>query len=559
MMEQSRSNRLAIIQGPPLADETYLGALTLPGYLREVTQRFADREALVLHEDGVTIRWTYAKLWQQALEVARSLLSLGVGKDTRVGVLMTNRPEWLSAAFGAGIAGCTLVPLSTFSTAAELDYLLKTSAVSVLLAERQVLARDFAAIIGDLEPAFMETGPCRSSRFAHLRHIALVGEVPPGSAFERWDQFLARAQAIPAEIAEATAAEVNPTDRGAILFSSGTTARPKGVINAHRGMCIHLWRWPELYMLDGPVRAWSPNGLFWSGNFALTMGVAFSTGGTLVLQRTFDPEEAIALMVSEKINLPYAWPHQWKQLEGSPGWAEADLSHMRYVDPLLAHHPTIRDRGWHDPMHSYGSTETFTISTSVPNDHPLAGAGNGLALAGMTLKIVDPISGATLTRGEPGEIAVKGATLMLGYLGVAPEETFDAEGFYRTGDGGWIDEEDRLHFQGRLTTIIKTGGANVSPVEVQATLEGMPGVKVVAVVGVPDPDLGEMVVACIVPAEGAQLSENAVRAFAKERLASYKVPRRVLFLGPHEVQMSGSAKVKPSELKALAARKLAEA
>jgi fatty-acyl-CoA synthase len=557
-MNQSESEGLALVQGPPLNEEPSNQALTLPSYLREVTGRFATHEALAFREGGHEIRWTYAELWERALEVARSLLALGVAKDTRVGVLMTNRPEWLSAAFGASIAGCTVIPLSTFSTAAELDYLLATSAVSILLAERQVLSKDFAAMLEELDPALAQGPGARSLRYPHLRHVVMVGELPPTSGLEAWAEFLARSADVPAALAEATAAEVGPTDRGAVLFSSGSTAQPKGVINSHRGMCIHLWRWPRLYLLDGPVRAWSPNGLFWSGNFAMTLGLAFSTGGTLVLQRTFDPEEAIRLMVRERINLPYAWPHQWKQLESSPGWMEADLSHMRYVDPILAHHPSIRDRGWHDPMHCYGSTETFTISAGMANDHPLADTGNGLALAGMTVKVVDPMSGATLRRGELGEIAVKGATLMLGYLGVPPEDTFDAEGFYRTGDGGWIDGEDRLHFEGRLTTIIKTGGANVSPVEVQATLESMDGVAVVAVVGVPDPDLGEMVVACIVPAAQADLTEDAVRAYAKERLASYKVPRKVLFLKAEELQMTGSAKVKPNELKALAARKLAE-
>ncbi len=187
---------------------------------------------------------------------------------------------------------------------------------------------------------------------------------------------------------------------------------------------------------------------------------------------------------------------------------------------------------WEEPRYSYGSTETFTLSTCFPpgTPHSITGDTHGVPLPGNTLKIVDPVSGETLARGEHGEIAVKGPTLMLGYLGVPVEEAFDEEGFFRTGDGGYVDEHGRLHFQGRLTTVIKTGGANVSPLEIDAVLESFPGVKAARAVGVPHETLGEMVVACVVPIEGATLDGAAIQNFARERLASYKVPRRVLFL-----------------------------
>src|ERR1700756_5031951 len=132
-----------IVYGPPLESEAGLGALTLGGFLREVTARFADREALVMYEDDGVLRWSYAQLWDHAIDVARALRAQGVGKDTRVGVMMTNRPEWVASVFGVALLGGVAVTLSTFSTASELEYLLQASAVSVLLFERRVLKKDF--------------------------------------------------------------------------------------------------------------------------------------------------------------------------------------------------------------------------------------------------------------------------------------------------------------------------------------------------------------------------------------------------------------------------------
>jgi fatty-acyl-CoA synthase len=553
--------QLAIIRGPSLEAED-LGPLTLPAYLRRVTEVYAAREALVFREEGRVIRWTYADLWEHAVQVARALLALDCGKDSRIGILMTNRPEWLAAVFGASIAGCVAVPLSTFSTEPELDYMLKVSAVSVLLAERYVAKKDFAAILTALEPCLRSTA-ARSLRYPHLRCLALIGDVPAGSAFSSWAGFLDRAKSISPELALRTADTVKPTDSGAILFSSGSTATPKGIINSQRGIAIHLWRWRRLFALEDDVRCWTPNGSFWSGNFACALGSTLTAGGCLLLQSIFDPEEALDLMTRERVTFPYAWPHQWKQLMEASNWASSDLSSVRYLDPdqPLSSHPTICLRGWREPLFSYGSTETFTITAGYPSDAPreVMHGAHGYALAGSTIKIVDPLSGETLKRDERGEIAVKGPTLMIGYLGVPPEVALDDNGFYRSGDAGWIDPQDRLHFEGRLNSVIKTGGANVSPMEVDVVLESFAGVKVARCVGIPDEALGERIVACVVQADGANVVPEQLRAFAATRLASYKLPRQFLFLAEKELQLTGSAKIKPAELRALALRKLAEA
>jgi acyl-coenzyme A synthetase/AMP-(fatty) acid ligase len=386
-----------------------------------------------------------------------------------------------------------------------------------------------------------------------------VGDAPGGGAIETWSEFLAHGRALPPAIVEATAATVQPSDAGMLFFSSGTSDKPKGILNSHRAVAIQLWRWRRLYdNLDADVRCWPANGFFWSGVFSMALGLTFSYGGALVLQPTFEAAEALELMQAEEVNLPLAWPHQWSRLSEASNWAEVDLSSLRYVDirSPLARHPTVRTQ-WREPR-GYGVTETFTITAACYASWPpeVAGDSYGEILPGNTLKIVDPITGTVMPRGQRGEIAVKGPTLMLGYVGVPIDETFDAEGFFHTGDGGYIDESGLLCWEGRLTDIIKTGGANVSPLEVDAVLNTYPGIKIAQTVGVPHETLGEMVVACAVPHDGVALDEAAIRNFLRERLASYKVPRRVLLFREEELSLTGSAKVKSGALRNLAAERL---
>jgi fatty-acyl-CoA synthase len=559
----------SIAKGIPLSEEPGLGSLTLPGFLREVTTRFSERDALVLRTASGTEHWSYAMLWERAFEVARALLAVGVGKDSRVGVMMTNRPEWIAAVFGTSLAGGVAVTLSTFSTPPELQYLLQVSGVSVLLFERTVLKRDFGAVLGELEPQVHTAAPGRvaSTRFPFLRRLVAVGPIMGGPAvgantagtIESWSEFLSHGQATARELVDAAAASVLPANPGVLFFSSGSTSLPKGILGSHRSVTIQCWRWPRMQDLRGEVRCWTANGFFWSGNFTMAMGSTLAVGGTLVLQPTFAAAEALELMQAERVTLPLAWPHQWAQMVEAPNWSRVDLSSLHYVDANGpgARHPTV-STDWYEPRWAYGNTETFTLSCCFPSDTPLevAGETHGVPLPGNTLKIVDPESGAVVPRGERGEIAVKGPTLMLGYIDVPIDETLDEEGFFRTGDGGYMDDAGRLVWEGRLTDIIKTGGANVSPLEIDGVLAAFPGLRIGRTVGVPHETLGEVVVTCVVPHDGATLEEAAIRDFLRGRLASYKVPRRVLFFREDELSMTGTAKVKSSRLRELAAKRI---
>ena len=553
----------SIVRGPPLAEEAGVGALTLGGFLREVCERFSGREALVQRRgDGTVERWSYAELWSRSLQVAKALVAGGLGRGERVGVLMTNRAEFLSAMFGTALAGGVGCPLSTFSTPFELEHLLAASGCSVLLFERRVLKKDFVAVLGELEPAIAVGAPgdeLTSLKFPFLRRLAMVEGGDSFGVVEGWDAFLAHGSTTPAALVEARAASVTPADPGVLFFSSGSTSKPKGILSAHRGVTLQLWRMGPQQGLDTDVRSWTANGFFWSGNFSMVVGATLAVGGSLVLQRVFQPEDALDLMQAERVSFPFAWPHQWAQLEAAANWAEVDLSAIVYLDAetALARHPTVHT-AWIEPRHCYGNTETFTISAAYPanTSRETANNGHGRPLAGMTLKIVDPLTGIAMPLGERGEIAVKGPTLMLGYVGVPLDETLDADGYLRTGDGGSVDQHGRLYWEGRLNDIIKTGGANVSPVEIDAVIREHPGVKVSQTVGVPHDTLGELVVACIVPHDGAGLDEEAVRGFVREKLASYKVPRRVLFFSEDDLALTGTAKIKTADLRALAAKRL---
>jgi acyl-CoA synthetase (AMP-forming)/AMP-acid ligase II len=278
------------------------------------------------------------------------------------------------------------------------------------------------------------------------------------------------------------------------------------------------------------------------------------------LQPVFQADEALAILEQERVSFPIGRPHQWARLESSAKWPTADLSRLHYVTygTTLLKHPTVKTDWQIRP--AFGTTETLTIHTCVEaNTAEEDYRGSyGFPLPGNFLKVFDPDSGDVLPRGQRGEIGIKGPTLMLRYVGKTLEESFDSEGFFRTGDGGHVDEAGRLFWEGRLTEIIKTGGANVSPAEIDAVIATFPGVKLTQTVGVPHETLSEMVVSCIVPQEAQMLDTDALRGFLKERLASFKIPREILLFREEEFAVTGNGKIKFKMLREIAMKRLAD-
>ena len=234
---------------------------------------------------------------------------------------------------------------------------------------------------------------------------------------------------------------------------------------------------------------------------------------------------------------------------------------MRHIESFspFGRHPSVHvaENAW-SPRAAYGLTETFTIVTSVPSDAApsIRDRAQGKLLPGNEIKIVDPKSGTSLAAGEEGEIAVAGATLMKHYVKVPREETIDDDGFFHTGDAGFVDPDGFLHWTGRTSDMIKTGGANVSPIEIETELLHHPGLKAAGAIGIPHDTLGQMVVVVAVPQDGARVDEKDVRRFLRGRLASYKIPRRVIFVDEKELSLTGNQKIRSEDLRALAGAKL---
>ncbi len=553
---------MTTFRGPPFESEHGMGALTLSGFLREVCARHADREALVIHGRGGVTRWTYRDLEAEARRIGRSLLAAGGTKGSRVAILMGNRPEWVAAAFGVSLAGGVVVPLNTYFEPPELDYVLRHSDCEILLTQERLLGHAYVDQLGALCPelAAAPPGGMCSRRFPYLRRVVAFDLRAPFGAVEQSQAFLGLADRVPDALLDAAEAEIRPGDPALVVYTSGTTAKPKGILHPHRAPAIQSWRFAQQLRLDPSVRVWSAFPFFWSAGYVMVMGATLAAGGCVVLQEHFEPGEALRLLERERVTSPHAWPHQLAELEDHPDWARADLSSIRQCEAFTSfgRHPSVHvDDGW-SPRAAYGLSETCTIVSSLPADTPRAvrERSQGAILPGNAVRIIDRETGARLAAGEIGEIAVKGPTLMLGYVKSLPEESFDGDGFFRTGDAGFVDVDACLHWTGRITDMIKTGGANVSPVEVEETLLRHPALKAALAVGVPDEQLGEMVVVCAVRHEGVDVGEAEVRAFLRGTLAAYKIPRRVLFFDDADLTRTGNEKVRADELRALAAARL---
>ncbi len=530
--------------------------LTFGRFLGDVSGRHAGRRAL--HFEGRD--WDYADLSREARRLARALIGAGVVKGARVAVWMANRPEWIVSAFAVGMLGGVLVPVNTFASRDELDYVLRHSDASLLLLQPALLKRSFQDELAAAHPEIAAGSPgrLRVPALPQLRRVVSLG--PGRGGVEAWPALLAQGDDVSDALLDAAIAEVEPADDGVLIYTSGTTARPKGVLHTQRAGILQSWRFAALLLLEASDRLFTSYPFFWTAGIAMSIGPALASGACLLLQESFEPRAALDLIESQRATAVHAWPHQHKALAEHESAAGRDLGSLRKLDassPLAALAGIEKDE--YGTQAAYGLSETFTIASMLRADAPLAlrRSTSGRPLPGVALRIVDPASGEPLLAGREGEIAVKGVTFMRGYYKVLPELYLDADGYFRTQDGGQLDAEGYLHWSGRLGNLIKTGGANVSPVEIEEALAAHPAIKVGIPVGVGHPTLGQVVVLCAVPVAGAEIDEDEIRGFLRERLAAYKVPKRVLAFRADELSYTGNQKVQVAPL-ALAAQKRLE-
>jgi len=519
---------------------------TLPDLLDEIAARDPAREFIV----GGTERLSYEETRARVRQVAKGLLTLGVKRGDKVALLMPNRPEWLLIDFAVTLLGATLVPISTWSRARELAYMLDHSDATTLVTVERFAGQDYLGMLADL-------GGPGSERLPNLRRVVVVG---CADAPVRFDEILNSSSTV--EDAEIDAAQrtVGPDDVAYILYTSGTTSTPKGVQLRHGGLVENMWNIGERQHLTPADRMWMGISLFWSFGGANALLTVMTHGGSIVLQESFDAAAALELIERERCTVYYGTPNIALALTEHPDRTRRDLSSLRTgaaIGPPSAMQ-MVMDLGAREICNVYGLTECYgncaVTDAHDPADKRLATVGT--PLPGMEIRIVDRQTRRSSPPGEVGEILVRGH-LTPGYYKDTERNAiaFDADGFLVTGDLGLIGDDGYLRFRGRIKEMVKSGGINVAPLEVEEVLLGHPAVEQAYVVGLPDPRREEILAAVVVLREGHDAEPEALRTFCKEALAAYKVPQQFCLLRRDELPVTDTGKVQKLRLAEMLAAK----
>lgn len=525
---------------------------TLGSFLDSLAERHADREAIAYAPSAeVTARLTWRELRAASRLAAKKLLHAGVGKGTRVGLLCSNRLEWMPIAFGALRLGALLVPFSTLWKRNEIAYALRHADVSLLIMLPGFLKHDYLASLHEIVPELRGARPggLYAPHAPALRHVVLLEGSAAGAL--RWSDLPGEADDGFLDGVEAT---VSPVDWATVFFTSGTTAQAKAVVHCHAALTTSGHRIGDCLGITPEDAWWGHMPLFWSGGFILGALATMAGGGRIVLQEQVDARSALTLLEREGCTVMAGW-HQAGPLLEHPEFDRRRLRLKKGSNHPLAPQLLGPD---HLTVGMYGMSETATCVTCARStDTQAVRVGTfGRPLEGMQVTIVDPETRAPVMQGEAGEILVKGPTLMEGYYKVPRATTFDAEGYFRTGDLGYFDADGYLHFATRLKEVIKTAGVNVAAAEVEEALARHPAVKSAHVVGVAHPTRGENVAAFVVLGPDQGVGAEQLQAFCRDSLASYKVPRHIFLVSEEQVPRTGSGKVEKAALRREAARRV---
>jgi fatty-acyl-CoA synthase len=531
--------------------------LTLGHTLNWSTERYADREAVAFGDR----RWTYQQLGRDVEACARALIAVGVGKGTRVGLVMGSRPEFVIAAYAVASVGGVCVFVSTFSTDDELDWILRHGDVAILLTHARVRQHPVLAGLVDRHPS-IATSSAGEIVDLDLPYLRRVVEVPGGGPTlvgpETWSELLGRGEALDARIVDARRAEVVPDDDAMLLYTSGSSARPKAVLHVHRAPSIQGFRMADAMAIGPDDRTLTSFPFFWTAGWATGVAAPLAVGACAVLQEFFDPTEAAELIERERITSLRQMAHDELRLVSSLGTDPHDLSSVEVGVTTEALRPFTSVQDEATEICGWGMSETFTNHAMHPFDAPieLRRTTMGRLMAGNRIRIRDPETAQELPPGTVGEIMAAGPAVMRGYYKGEPMSPVDDAGFLPTGDTGYFDADGNLVFCGRLDRLIKTGGANVSPLEIEDQLQRWGRISTCAVVGVPHPTLGQAVVLCVVPAPEDRVTERDILEHLRQRLATYKVPRAVVFLDRDELPLTANSKLNAPLLRERAVRQL---
>jgi acyl-CoA synthetase (AMP-forming)/AMP-acid ligase II len=512
--------------------------------LRDTARRSGDSEAVV---DGDR-RVPYAALEAMVAHAARALVASGVQPGDRVAVWAPNSLEWIVAALGITTAGGVLVPVNTRFKGAEAAYVLSRSGAKVLFTVRDFLDTDYPALLagaGVPLPALEHT-------------VIISGDLD--SATVAWDDFLARGDAIAAEVVDERVAALGPDDPSDVVFTSGTTGSPKGVVMAHGQALRAYLDWCDWADLRAGDRYLIVNPFFHIFGYKAGVLASLMRGATIYPVAVFDPATVLEIVERERITVLPGAPTLYQSLLDEPTRAQRDISSLRMAVTGAADIPVelIRRVSEELPFErirtGYGLTEAGTVTGSKPDDDfEHVAATVGVAWPGFDVRIVDGAN-APVPAGEPGEVVVRGETVMRGYLD-DPEATaaaFDDEGFLHTGDLGTMDEDGYVRIVGRIKDMYIVGGFNAYPAEIENLLLRHPRISQAAVIGVPDARLGEVGMAFVVlDTAGPPLEAADVVAWSRDEMANFKVPRFVEFVD--ELPINATGKIVKDDLRVRAA------
>ena len=529
-------------------EKTTIGALP-----ERAARRWPARQALCFKGR----RWTFAAVAAGVDRVARGLLALGVQPGDKVALWMPNRPEWIETAFAVIRIGAVLVPVNTRLRTDDVAYVLDQSdAATLILAERSGPV-DYLAMVRELQPPGVAPS---ASRLPKLGRTVLLGD-ERRPATVPWPDLLERASVVDERTLAERAAAVDPEDLAFLMYTSGTTGFPKGVMHGHRMIRNVTDRAFRLAITEQDViMMYLP--LFHLFAFSEGMLTSMVTGARQVLTETFDAAESLELIARERATVLHGFDTHYKELCEAHDRQPRDVSSVRtgiLAAGMSSSTPIARRaRALFGPLVSgYGMSE-FGVGAAIgalDSTEEQSCEASGYPAPGYEIRVVDPETGRDQPAGTPGEILVRGYTLMRGYYqkAEATAAAVDRDGWMHTGDMGLLRPDGHLRFMGRYKDMLKIGGENVDPMEVEAYLMTHPGINLAAVVSYPDARLSEVGVAFVRRTAGHGLTEEDVLGHCRGRIASFKVPRHVLFVD--DFPMTSSGKIQKVKLREEALRR----
>ncbi|WP_375739954.1 FadD3 family acyl-CoA ligase [Pseudomonas boanensis] len=517
-------------------------ALTIPQLLAAAATHYG--ESMAIEEENS--RLSYHRLDQLRRQAARALLALEVKAGDRVAIWAPNIHEWIVAAIALQSVGAVLVPLNTRMKGAEAGFILRESGARALFLIGEFLGTSYPALLAD-------------ELLPELQHrISLRSEV---EGCLGWETFLTLGDGVsPAEL-DVREVEVDEHSLSDLLFTSGTTGKPKGVMTAH-GQNLQIVRdWSAMVGLRQGDRYLIVNPFFHSFGYKAGWLAALMRGCCILPQQVFDVPVMLERIARERITVLPGPPTLYQSILSHPNRQDYDLGSLRVAVTGAASVPVEMVRrmrselGFETIVTAYGLTEACGFVTICrPGDSPeLVANTSGRAFPDVEVRCVDG-NGQPVPPGVAGEIQVRGYNLMRGYFNnpEATAEAIDAEGWLHTGDVGVLDEQGYLRITDRLKDMFITGGFNVYPAEIEQVILRYPGVAQAAVIGIPDERLGEVAMAFLLPAAGQHVDTQAFLTWCREQMANYKVPRRALLL--EAMPLNAAGKVTKDAL-----RKLTEA